>query len=731
MDPTSDRIEELLDLWEEGAERGQPPTLEDLCRDAPELRDEVARRISVLRAMDLKFHGTEETTLADRFPSRIQAIADFDELRFHARGGLGIVCTAIEKKVHRTVAVKFLRSDIIADLESQQQFALEAEITGRLEHPGVVPLYGIGHDSRGSPFYYMRYIDGETLDHAISSFHQAYGPLDFDRPQDLGFRSLLLHFVSLCKTIAYAHNRGIVHRDVKPQNVMLGRYGETIVVDWGLAVAVDRDEKFRIPGEGTLRLSLGGSSGSSSGRGTGTPAYMSPEQMAGLEATPASDIYSLGATLYKLFTGSPPFSGGSAHEVRRQVMEGKFPLPLERQPRGSRALQAIVLKALAHKSKDRYATALELAQDIENYLADVPVAALADTWHERVARWTRNHWHITQIGVALLTIAAILSWISSAWLGTMARQQKLARRQTEILRNTAEEARRENLRSSAGFLARSIAYEIDLRWRILESESNSEQLRQQLTSINREPSNRESWKILQSWLEKRFIVHTNSVKSVSWFINAANGTQVARVPEAASIGQNFSHRDYFHGQGIDLDPQAVVGKSIPPMVIPVHMSTVYESTITHTLMVAFSVPIWDGPPEVIDRKPLGVLSMAVELGAFPLGEDGILADTRRDSLGKSAGLILHHEKLGARSTHDLPPRLSPETVELAKSIRNAASLAGDTMANSRGSLREEFQDPVTGESVLAAMEPVIIRGRDKSIADSGWIVLVTEHHESP
>ncbi len=729
MDDKQERLNELLDRWEDGMERGAPPSLDDLCRNHPELKEEVARQVTALQAMDAKLRGPSQPLSDHGLPARLSAASDFDELAFHAKGGLGVVCTAFERQVHRIVAVKFLRPDIAGDPESIRQFGLEAEITGRLEHPGIVPLYGIGHDPRGNAFYYMRFIDGATLDEAIGAFHAEHGPLDFDRAQDVEFRALLMNFVSICKTIAYAHNRGIVHRDIKPQNVMLGRYGETIVVDWGLAIPVDRDERFRVPGEGTLRLSLARGGGSSSGRGTGTPAYMSPEQMAGLEPAPASDIYSLGATLYKLFTGAPPFAGGTSHEIRRNVMEGKFPKPLESQPGGSPILQAICLKAMEHKAKDRYLTALELASDIENYLADAPVSAMPDSWLQGIARWARSHWQLTQTAIVLLAVAAVLSWISSAWFGTMARQQQIARKQTEILRTAAEGARRSNLQTSAAFLARSIAYEIDLRWRILEAEANSNQLREQMQRINAEPADRELWKPPQSWLEKRFIAHTSAIRCASWFVNSRDGTQIARVPEVGKIGQNFAHRDYFHGQGIELQPEQLQGKTILPMSQPVHMSAVFESTITHTLMVAFSTPIWDQPPEALERTSVGVLSMAVELGDFATGEDVILADTRRDSLSNSAGLVLHHAKLGLRSKKDLPPRLDPQTLEFARQLRlSRAQVRG--LAGSAGvSLRESFIDPVTKEQVLAAMEPVFVLGREKSIADSGWVVVVTEHHE--
>src|SRR5262249_30038017 len=140
-----------------------------------------------------------------------------------------------------------------ADAESRRRFLLEAEVTARLEHPGVVPVHGLVHDEHGHPCYAMRFIQGETLREAIDRFHQADRPGRDPAERSLALRQLLSRFVAICNTIAYAHSRGILHRDIKPSNVMLGKYGETLVVDWGLARPFERDEAIRnTSGEATL-----------------------------------------------------------------------------------------------------------------------------------------------------------------------------------------------------------------------------------------------------------------------------------------------------------------------------------------------------------------------------------------------------------------------------------------------------------------------------------------------
>jgi eukaryotic-like serine/threonine-protein kinase len=251
-------------------------------------------------------------------------------LRLHACGGLGEVLAARDDVLNREVAVKRLLRRRAHDPESRGRFLREAEITGQLEHPGVVPVYGLGQAADGSPCYAMRLIRGETFQEAAERFHRDDRPGRDPGERSLAFRQLLQRFQAVCQALAYAHNRGILHRDVKPANVMLGRYGETLVVDWGLAKAQGRDDKHAISDERALHPRSGsGSAATQYGSAIGTPAYMSREQAAGRldELGPASDVYSLGATLYCVLTGQPPFARDDVGTLLGKVKVGEFHKP--------------------------------------------------------------------------------------------------------------------------------------------------------------------------------------------------------------------------------------------------------------------------------------------------------------------------------------------------------------------------------------------------------------------
>jgi serine/threonine protein kinase len=172
-------------------------------------------------------------------------------MRFHARGGLGEVLVAKDESLGREVALKVMQSPPGSDPDRRRRFELEAAITSLLEHPGIVPVYGAGEDEAGRPCYTMRFIQGETLRDAVRPLHDARSPVSDTAARGLLFRGLLSRFITVCNTIAYAHSRGVIHRDLKPANIMLGKYGETLVVDWGLAkrikinaasIAADADE---------------------------------------------------------------------------------------------------------------------------------------------------------------------------------------------------------------------------------------------------------------------------------------------------------------------------------------------------------------------------------------------------------------------------------------------------------------------------------------------------------
>jgi serine/threonine protein kinase len=316
----------------------------------------------------------------------------FRILRPHAEGGLGKVSVALDEELKREVALKEIRDRYADDEQSRLRFLREAEITGRLEHPGIVPVYGLGRYPDGRPFYAMRFIRGETLQEAISRFHSAEV-----QGRDLGervleLRNLLGRFIDVCNALAYAHSRGVLHRDLKPGNIMLGKYGETLVVDWGLAKLLEQSEPGPPTEEHPLRLALPGESLETlPGSQIGTLQYMSPEQAAGrLDLLgPASDIYSLGATLYCLLTGQAPFRGADPAAILGCVQRGEFARPREIKRNIPGPLEAICLKAMALRPEDRYASAQALVDDLEHWAADesisapVPAAEIVRRRHHR------------------------------------------------------------------------------------------------------------------------------------------------------------------------------------------------------------------------------------------------------------------------------------------------------------------------------------------------------------
>ncbi len=287
----------------------------------------------------------------------------FRVLRPHAQGGLGAVFVALDGELNREVALKQILDHHADDPRSRSRFLIEAEITGGLEHPGIVPVYGLGHYGDGRPYYAMRFIRGDSLKEAIAAFHADESLKRDPGKRSLALRKLLRRFVDVCNAIDYAHGRGILHRDLKPGNVIVGKHGETLVVDWGLAKPMGHAEAASTTDERTLMpSSSSGSAETLPGSAIGTPAYMSPEQAAGdLEKLgPRSDVYSLGATLAMcLLTGKEgrPSEGTNLGTVLRDVQKGNFPPPRQVDPSIDLALEAVCLKAMATRPEERHATA--------------------------------------------------------------------------------------------------------------------------------------------------------------------------------------------------------------------------------------------------------------------------------------------------------------------------------------------------------------------------------------
>jgi eukaryotic-like serine/threonine-protein kinase len=343
----------------------------------------------------------------------------FRVLRPHARGGLGAVFVALDGELHREVALKQILDSHADDPVIRQRFVLEAEITGGLEHPGIVPVYGLGAFDDGRPYYAMRFIRGDNLKEAIASFHADEALKHHQGSRSLELRKLLRRFLDVCNAIDYAHSRGVLHRDIKPGNVIVGKHGETLVVDWGLAKPMGHAEVGSRTDERTLLpSSASGSADTLPGSAIGTPAYMSPEQACGdLQALGRrSDVYSLGATLYSLLTGKAPFEGSDVGTVLREVQKGVFPAPRALDSTIDRALEAVCLKAMATKALDRYASCKALADEVECWMADEPVTAWSEPFLRRALRFGRRNRTLVAVGAATAIAAGVCMAIATIFL---------------------------------------------------------------------------------------------------------------------------------------------------------------------------------------------------------------------------------------------------------------------------------------------------------------------------
>jgi len=409
-------------------EQGDEPSAHDYVARFPAEADVIQACFASLRHDQPSVVDTEVQDVAnDHGGGNVESgeAARYRIVRQHARGGLGEVFVAEDLELHRIVALKRIRDRFADDETARARFMLEAEVTGKLEHPGIVPVYGLGEYANGRPFYSMRFIQGQRFADAITELHATH-----DQPQSpvdtsLKLRVLLQHFISVCHSIMYAHSRGVLHRDIKPENILLGKYGETLVVDWGLAkVLGERDDHHRTGEEQTMLRSSGDSSfPTDAGSICGTLAYMSPEQASGDPdaVVPASDQFSLGATLFHLLSGRPPYDSKGTQRLedvragrRRTFRALRHDVP--------KPLQQICNKALAFDPQQRYTTVMDLANDVQRWLADEPLAGQHEPWHDRVRRWSRKHRALTMTGILSIAVVACVSFaafwfVRHAYLG--------------------------------------------------------------------------------------------------------------------------------------------------------------------------------------------------------------------------------------------------------------------------------------------------------------------------
>lgn len=407
------RLAEILGRLTDEIRAGRQPDIEALSTAHPDLSADLhelwaavlvaegvaagAAMLPTLSAIDADWSpGALQNVSLGRPADLPRRFGEYELLEELGRGGMGVVYKAWQPSLGRTVALKMILRGELAAPEDVARFRTEAQSAGRLHHPHIVPVYEVG-ETAGQPYFTMQYVEGQTLARRLAD-----GPM---RPREAA--ALL---APICQAIQVAHDFGILHRDMKPSNILIDRQGRPLVTDFGLAKRVTGDPQL-----------------TRSGAILGTPSYMAPEQAAGSrgEIGPASDVFSLGAILYQMLTGRPPFQAATPVDTVLLLLE-QDPLPPRLiNPRADRDLEMIALRCLQKPPALRYASAKSLEEDLEAFLADEPIAARAGLFSQILARWFRETHHATVLenwgllwmwhSLALLVMCLITNWFQ--WQG--------------------------------------------------------------------------------------------------------------------------------------------------------------------------------------------------------------------------------------------------------------------------------------------------------------------------
>ncbi len=405
-------VERELGHADETVTRGGPGSITEAATLAPAspptlplagLARPIAQEEATVTSSDqatLAHESSLHAEAADGSPARVRYFGDYEILREIARGGMGVVFQARQTSLNRIVALKMILAGQLAHEADVKRFYTEAEAAANLDHPGIVPIYEVG-EHEGLHYFPMGFIDGQSLAEKLAD-----GPLAPRAAADMVRR--------VSEAIEYSHQHGVVHRDLKPANVLLDRNGNPRVTDFGLAKQLTSDSGL-----------------TGSGQVMGTPSYMPPEQAGAKrgEIGPSADVYALGATLYALLTGRPPFQASTPMDTVLQVI-GKEPVP----PRQLNStvpidLETICLKCLHKEPARRYASAAALGEDLRRFLAGEPISARPSSRPERMWRWCRRN-----PALAGMAAAAVLSLVAgtvvSSWMAlrsgrdaTMARER--------------------------------------------------------------------------------------------------------------------------------------------------------------------------------------------------------------------------------------------------------------------------------------------------------------------
>jgi WD40 repeat protein len=423
-------LSELLLRWQEGCDRGEPPTPEALCASCPELLEPLRREIEALWQME-GFLATKATSRLARSPSRTEGRAlamhqeadrgpsrqteprldGYEVLGELGRGGMGIVWKARQVAADRVVALKMILAGEQADEEQRQRFRTEAQAVARLDHANIVKVFEVG-EHQGRPYFTLEFCPGGSLQRKLAG-------------TPLPPREAAVLVEVLAQAMAAAHQHGIIHRDLKPSNVLLGADDTPKISDFGLAKKLDEN-----------------SSWTQTGAVMGTPSYMAPEQAQGRtqEQGPLVDVYALGAILYECLTGRPPFKAATMLDTLFQVVHDDPVSVRQLQPQTPRDLETIALTCLQKQPSRRYAQAQDLAEDLRRWLAGEPIRARPVGALERAVKWVRRKPAIAGL-LTLVLLVALAGVGGILWqYGEAVRERNNARTERDTARAKKKEA---------------------------------------------------------------------------------------------------------------------------------------------------------------------------------------------------------------------------------------------------------------------------------------------------
>ena len=507
----------------------------------------------------------DDTTLLPR------QFGDYELLAEPARGGMGIVYRARQISLNRTVAVKMILAGQLGGEAAVKRFRTEATAVARLQHPNIVAAHEVG-EVAGTHFFSMDFVEGRSLG-------------EISRAAPLPARRSARYVRDAAEAIEHAHRHDIIHRDVKPSNLLIDQDDRVRVTDFGVACCLEA-----------------GPDATASGAVLGTPGYMSPEQASGHRSrlSPAADVYSLGATLYALLTGRPPFQADTPLETLRQVLNESPARPRLLNRNIPADLETIALKCLHKEPSHRYDSAQALADDLRRFLDGLPILARRASHVDRVWRWVRRNPALAALTFFSVVLALVLATAATLRLAdAQSAATQLAERNAAALRTNAADAERqaERIRFELRELSRPVlelARDVELVAALGGRDISvaSAQLHRAAAAVNAAESD-------ARWVNR-------AAPFESWFLLDTNGVLLARWP-AMLAPASFADRDYLHG---------ALANAGAPGLGAVHVSRVFRSRVDGLHKVGLSVAVTEG------GRVLGVVMASLSTaGTAPLNDD--------------------------------------------------------------------------------------------------------------